>query len=139
MSGRRQIGDADYTRLLTVRTALRQFERWSAAQATGHGLTASQHQLMLAIRGHPGDHGPTISEAAEYLLIRQHSAVELADRSEAAGLIIRTKDSNDHRAVRLQLSAQGARTLEALTSAHLEEIDRLIPLFESMIDTLTIP
>jgi DNA-binding MarR family transcriptional regulator len=135
----RRIRDADYTRLLTVRTRLRQFERWSSEQAAAHGLTASQHQLMLAVRGHPDPDGPTISEAAGYLLIRHHSAVELADRSEKAGLILRVRDSGDHRAVRLQLAPDGARILEELTSAHLEELARLTPLFESMIDTLAAP
>lgn len=138
MPQRRHIRDADYARLLTVRTGLRRFERWSAEQAAAHGLTASQHQLMLAVKGHAEPQGPTIGEAADYLLIRHHSAVELADRSEKAGLILRTRDAEDHRAVRLQLSADGARILEALTSAHLEEIARLTPLFESMIDTLAV-
>jgi DNA-binding MarR family transcriptional regulator len=138
MTPRRQIRDTDYARLLTVRTRLRQFERWSADQAAGHGLTASQHQLMLAVRGHPDPAGPSISEAAEYLLIRHHSAVELADRTEKAGLILRVRDDQDHRSVRLRLSVDGDRILEALTSAHLEEIARLTPLFESMIDTLAV-
>jgi DNA-binding MarR family transcriptional regulator len=138
MPQRRQIRDADYARLLTVRTGLRRFESWSAEQAATHGLTASQHQLMLAVRGHVDPAGPTISETAGYLLIRHHSAVELAHRSEKAGLIVRTRDAEDHRAVRLQLSPEGARILEALTSVHLEEIARLTPLFESMIDTLAV-
>jgi hypothetical protein len=38
--------------------------------------------------------------------------------------------------VRLRLSRDGQRRLEALTSAHVEEIARLTPLFESLIDTL---
>ncbi len=138
MPQRRRIRDADYARLLTVRTGLRQFEKWSAERAAEHGLTASQHQLMLAVRGHVDPQGPTISEAAEYLLIRHHSAVELVDRSEKAGLLLRTRDAEDHRAVRLQLSADGARILEALTSAHLEELARLTLLFESMMDTLAV-
>jgi DNA-binding MarR family transcriptional regulator len=135
---RRAIRDADYARLLTVRTRLRQFERWSAEQAAAHGLTASQHQLMLAVRGHPNPAGPTISEVADYLLIRHHSAVELADRSEKAGLIVRSRDTADHRSVRLQLSHDAAQILAALSSVHLEEIARLTPLFESMIDALAL-
>jgi DNA-binding MarR family transcriptional regulator len=138
MPQRRRIRDADYARLLTVRTGLRRFERWSAEQAAVYGLTASQHQLMLAVRGHSGPQGPTISEVADYLLIRHHSVVELVDRSEKAGLIVRTRDVEDHRAIRLQLSADGARILEALAGAHLEELARLTPLFESMIDALAV-
>lgn len=132
------IREADYARLLAVRTALRRFERWSAEQAAAQGLTASQHQLMLAVRGHADAAGPTISQTAEYLLIRHHSAVELADRCEKAGLVVRVRDTADHRIVRLRLSPGGARILEALTSAHLEEIARLTPLFESLIGTLAV-
>lgn len=133
---RRAIRDTDYARLLAVRTGLRRFERWSAEQAASEGLTASQHQLMLAVRGHGDPAGPTIRQTAEYLLIRHHSAVELADRCAKAGLIVRVRDPVDHRIVRLRLSGDGARRLAALTSAHMEEIARLTPLFESLIDTL---
>jgi len=133
---KKPIKDSDYARLLAVRTGLRQFERWSAEQAAGHGLTASQHQLMLAIRGHGEPQGPTIGQVAEYLLVKHHSAVELVDRTERAGLVVRARDADDHRVVRLRLSPVGRRTLAALTAAHLEELARLIPLFESLIGTL---
>lgn len=132
-----RVSDRDYARLLTVRTGLRRFERWSAKAATAHGLTASQHQLLLAIRGDDNPDGPTIGQVADYLLIRHHSAVELVDRTEKAGLIERVRDTADHRAVRLQLSDTGEQILAALTSAHLEELARLTPLFESMIGTLS--
>src|SRR5581483_11396030 len=111
---RRRIRDADYARLLSVRTALRNFEHWSAEQAAAHGVTANQHQLLLAVRGHREPNGPTISQVADYLLIRHHSAVELADRCERAGLIHRLRDSDDHRVVRLRLADEGSRILEAL-------------------------
>jgi hypothetical protein len=62
---RKRISSADYARLLTVRTALRRFERWSAEQAATRGVTASQHQLLLAVRGHPDPQGPTMSQAAD--------------------------------------------------------------------------
>lgn len=131
-----RISDRDYARLLTVRTAIRRFERWSAEQAAAHGVTASQHQLLLAVRGHDGPQGPTISQVADYLLIRHHSAVELIDRSEQAGLVERVPDAEDRRAIRLRLSAEGARILAALTGAHVEELARLTALFESSIGTL---
>ncbi|MGH8862688.1 MAG: MarR family winged helix-turn-helix transcriptional regulator [Jatrophihabitantaceae bacterium] len=133
----KQVRDADYARLLAVRTGLRQFERWSAERAAEHGLTANQHQLLLAVRGHSEAQGPTIGQAADYLLIRHHSAVELADRTERAGLITRVRDSEDHRVVRLQLARKGARILERLTGAHVEELARLTQLFQSMTGALT--
>ena len=120
-----------------VRTGLRRFERWSADQAAGHGLTASQHQLLLAIRGHDEPQGPTIGQVAEYLLTRHHSVVELVDRTERLRLIIRSRDPDDHRVVRLTLAHRGAEVLESLSSAHLEELERLTALFQALTGTLT--
>lgn len=117
--------DAAYARLLALRTGLRHFERWSAQQARAAGLTPAQHQLLLAIRGHEDPSGPTIGEVADYLLLRHHSAVGLVDRAEAAGLVSRSRSEDDHRVVRLQLTDDGAKRLEALSALHLEELERL--------------
>ncbi|MDE3207163.1 MAG: MarR family transcriptional regulator [Acidobacteriota bacterium] len=119
------LSDGDYSRLLALRTGLRRFERWSAQQAEAAGLTAAQHQLLLAVRGHPGEEGPTIGEVADYLLLRHHSAVGLIDRAEAAGLLHRERSRHDHRVVRLRLSEDGARRLEVLSKLHMEELRRL--------------
>jgi len=117
--------DAAYARLLALRTGLRHFEAWSAQQARAAGLTPAHHQLLLAIRGHGNPDGPTIGEVADYLLLRHHSAVGLVDRAEVAGLVRRVRNHDDHRVVRLQLTAEGATRLEALSALHLEELDRL--------------
>jgi DNA-binding MarR family transcriptional regulator len=115
----------DYERLLAFRTGLRRFLAWSAQQAETAGITPAQHQLLLAIRGHPDPRGPTIGEVAGYLLVRHHSAVELIDRAVAAGLVARQGDTEDARAVRVALTSLGAKRLERLTSSHLEELNRL--------------
>ena len=79
-----RLPDADYEDLLTLRTGLRRFLRWSEQQAEAAGLTPAQHQLLLTIRGHPDRRGPTVGEVADYLLLRHHSAVGLVDRAVAA-------------------------------------------------------
>src|SRR5512132_3810945 len=57
----RRIGDPDYQRLLEFRTGLRRFLHWSEEQAQAAGsVSPAQHQLLLAIRGHPDARGPTI-------------------------------------------------------------------------------
>jgi len=117
--------DADYRRLLDVRDGLRRFLRWSERQAAAAGLTAAQHQLLLAIRGDPGPDAPTIGDVAGHLLLRHHSAVGLVDRTVGAGLVERLPDSDDHRVVRLRLTPAGGRRLASLAALHLEEIDRL--------------
>ena len=120
-----RLTDADYEDLLALRTGLRRFLRWSEQQAEESGLTPAQHQLLLAVRGHSDRRGPTIGEVADYLLLRHHSAVGLIDRADAAGLVERVRDAEDHRLVRLQLTATGTKRLEALSAQHLEELQRL--------------
>jgi DNA-binding MarR family transcriptional regulator len=118
---------SDYRRLLEFRTGLRRFLRWSEEQAARAGLTPAQHQLLLAIRGHDDERGPTISDLAEYLLLKHHSAVELVDRAAAGGTIERVGDLEDHRVVRLRLTPRGAAKLEKLAAATLAELARLGP------------
>jgi len=117
--------DADYRRLLAFRTELRQFLRWSEEQAEAEGLTPTQHQLLLAIRGSDERDGPTVGDVARLLLIRHHSAVGLVDRAVDAGYVRRRRDPDDHRVVRLHLTADGARRLARLSRHHLEELGRL--------------
>ena len=120
-----RLTDADYEDLLALRTGLRRFLRWSEQQAEASCLTPAQHQLLLAIRGHRGADGPTVGEVADYLLLRHHSAVGLVDRADAAGLVRRVRDPQDHRVVRLQLTPTGTKRLEALSELHVEELQRL--------------
>ena len=115
----------DYERLLAFRTGLRRFLNWSGQQAEAAGITPAQHQLLLAIRGHPDPRGPTISDIAGYLLVRHHSAVELIDRAATAGLVARRADNEDGRTVRIALTSDGRERLERLAAAHLEEQERM--------------
>jgi len=127
-----KLTDDDYRRLLDLRTGLRQFLRWSEEQASGVGITPTQHQLLLVVRGHADREGPTIGDVADGLLLRHHSAVGLVDRATEAGLVTRYVDATDHRVVRLRLTSLGARRLRQLSGAHLEELRRLAPRMRSL-------
>lgn len=129
---REQLHDDDYRRLLEFRTAIRKFLDYSKRQATEQGLTPAQHQLLLAVRGDGREGGPTIGDVAESLLIRHHSAVELVDRAEAAGLVERRPDQTDQRVVRLALTRSGRTKLERISAANLAEIGRLGPEFQDV-------
>ena len=120
----RELSDTDYQRLLAFRDGLRHFLHWSEQQAVQIGITPAQHQLLLAIRGHP-DGAPSIGDVADHLLVRHHSAVGLVDRAEQAGLVEREVDPIDHRQVRLHLTARGSQRLARLAAAHHDELDRL--------------
>jgi DNA-binding MarR family transcriptional regulator len=125
-----RLRDDDFRRLLAFRDGLRRFQHWSEEQARAVGLTAMQHQLLLAIRGHGAD--PSIRDVATHLLLRHHSVVELVDRAVSAGLVERVDDEHDQRVVRLRLTTTGAARVEALAGAHLEELSRLRPRFDSL-------
>lgn len=123
----------DFERLLAFRVALRGFQRWSEDQARAAGLTHVQHQLLVAIKGHPGGRPPAIGDLASYLLLRPHSTVELVDRAEAAGLVRRAPDPADGRVVRVQLTAEGDRILGELTSAHLARLHDLAGVLDDLV------
>jgi DNA-binding MarR family transcriptional regulator len=124
--------DEDYRRLLELRTGLRRFLRWSAQQAEEAGVTPAQHQLLLAIRGHPDERGPTIGDAAGYLLLRHHSVVGLVDRAENADLIERVPDADNRSIVRLRLTEQGSAQLDMLSELHLTELAHLAPTMQAL-------
>ena len=111
--------------LLGFRTALRRFLHWSEEQARASGLTPAQHQLLLAVKGHDAPSGPTIGEIAAYLALRHHSAVELVDRAQGAGLVKRSRDRDDHRVIRLFLTASGEEHIRRLSALHLAELGQL--------------
>jgi DNA-binding MarR family transcriptional regulator len=123
----------DFERLLEFRVTLRRFQRWSEDQAKAAGLTHVQHQLLVAIKGHPGGQPPTVGDLAGYLLLRPHSAVELVDRAEAAGLVKRTPDREDGRVVRVRLTADGEEVVQKLTREHLDRLHELAAVLDEFV------
>jgi len=135
---RGQFSDEDYRRILMFRTRIREFLAWSAAQARAAGVTPAQHQLLLAVRGHLGPDGPSVGEIARYLHLRHHSAVELIDRAELAGLVRRTTDASDRRLARVELEPKGEALLAELTAAHAKEL-RLLAQGAALVPTVPDP
>ena len=126
--------DAEYGHLLAFRAEMRRFNKWSEEQAQTLGLSHVQHQLLLAIRGHPGPLGPTLGQAAEYLLLKPSSMTELVDRVEAGGHLVRLRVDQDARVVRLALTPLGERELAHLTTLVLTELRRLAPVLRQVLN-----
>lgn len=126
------LSQQDFAALLEFRVRLRRFLLWSERTAKAVGLTARQHQLLLAIKGHSDRRGPTVGELADYLVLRHHSTVELIDRAEEARLVARYRDGDDARVIRVRLRAGGERTLLALTRQHLTELRELAPALDHL-------
>jgi DNA-binding MarR family transcriptional regulator len=134
--GRRHKGDltqTDYERLAEFRYLLRHFLAFSEEAAEQAGLTAQQHQALLAIKGHRGPQPLATGVLAERLMIRPHSAVGLIDRLAAKGLIHRRAASDDRRQVLIELTPEAEALLQKLSVAHRDELSRLAPLLRSLL------
>ena len=127
-----ELTDAEFAQLLALRTGLRSFLHRSEEQARALGLTAAQHQLLLAVRGHADPLGPTIGDIAGYLLLKPHSASELVDRAVHAGLVTRSADPTNASVHRVALTAAGAENLRELSAAHLQELSQLGPTMRTL-------
>lgn len=126
------LSDAEFERLLALRTGLRRFLHWSEEQARSAGMTPAQHQLLLAVRGHTDPAGPTIGDLATHLVLRHHSASELVDRAVAAGLVRRAPDASSASVVRVKLTKLGNKKLSGLSAAHLQELSQLGPTMRTL-------
>jgi DNA-binding MarR family transcriptional regulator len=118
------------------RLALRKFSAFSETAAQEAGLTAQQHQALLAVRAHGGPDPMTIGELAECLLIKNHSAVELVARLVARGLVTRTPSEADRRRIELHLTPQAKTVLEEITRKNLAELGSTAPVFRDLLRTL---
>ena len=128
------LGTRDYRLLSEFRYLIRCFLEFSETAAVRAGLTARQHQALLAIKGVREDAAPTIGYLAERLRIQHHSAVELVDRLVEAGLVVRTPDPADRRRVRLQLAPLAEQHLAELSTSHLAELKRIRPALLELLD-----
>ncbi|HKT78039.1 MAG TPA: MarR family transcriptional regulator [Sphingobium sp.] len=124
--------DADYRALAEFRFALRQFQAFSDEKATQMGLTAQQHQALLALRAAPVEEA-TVGFVAKRLLLKPHSATGLVDRLEKLGLVTRGSTSTDRRRAQLQLTPRALELLASLSATHRDEIRRLRPLLDELL------
>lgn len=116
------LSKADFEALAAFRYGLRRFLRFSESAARGEGLTPQQHELLLAIKGYPGDNPPTVTDLAQRLQLCTQSIVGLIDRVESLGLLRRIPDDADHRRVFVSLTDEGNVKLRRLAVQHREEL-----------------
>lgn len=123
-SNGRAMRDSDYAALAQFRYQIRNFLAFSEAAAAQQGLTPTQHQALLSIKGFVRPGPATVGDVAKFLLIRHHSAVELMNRLAKLGLVSRVADPDDARRVHLKLTKKGEQKLQALSRKNLEELRR---------------
>ena len=128
-------GAVDYAALSDFRHALRCFLLFSEQRAAEHGLTAQQHQALLAIRG-ASEGQVTIGFLAERLVIKPHSASGLVERLRALDLVTRVTAAQDRRQVLIALTPRARELLARLSATHQEELRRLRPMFTALLTRL---
>lgn len=132
-----RITKSEYETLAAFRYSLRQFLHFSEEVAHSVGLAPQQHQALLSIKGFPGRDKITITELAEQMQIRHHSAVGLVDRLMAQGFLVREQSLTDRRQVYVTLSSKGLAILEQLSAVHKEELRRMLPKLRELIEQLS--
>jgi DNA-binding MarR family transcriptional regulator len=131
-----RLSDADYAALGRFRKGLREFLAFSQQSAREHGLSAQQHQALLAIRSHRGPEAMSVGDLAACLLIRNHTAVELVGRLVERGLVARRRSPGDRRRVLLELQPAGAQVLEAISILNFGQLEQTAGILADLLATV---
>jgi DNA-binding MarR family transcriptional regulator len=134
MNPHQDLSLAQYRDLAEFRRQIRRFLYFSELTAKEFGIEAQQHQLLLAVHGLPDDVKPTIREIASRLFIQHHSAVELVNRLETTGAVVRHQGPQDKREVWVRLTPAGLAMLRNLALAHRNELERAGPELAQALD-----
>jgi DNA-binding MarR family transcriptional regulator len=113
--------------LADFRYELRRFNQFSEQAAQRQGVQSKQYQLLLQVAGAPPGATVTIAYAAERMGLKHNSMVELVDRSEKQGLLLRGEDSNDRRRTLLRVTRKGHQVLTRLAGEHARELTERAP------------
>jgi DNA-binding MarR family transcriptional regulator len=117
----------EYRALAEFRYQVRRFLGFSEEQVRALGMEPQQHQLLLAIKGLPDGATANIGELAERLQLKHHSTVELVNRLEKHGHVVRELSQQDRRQVIVRLTSSGAAVLRQLSLAHHQELETAGP------------
>lgn len=101
------------------------------------GLSFADFDVINTLRRRADEHGANPSDLAQTCLITTGAMTSRLDRLERAGLITRTPDLNDGRAVRVHLTPQGERLAKQALDAVLAVDEAFLqPLDQSQRDTV---
>jgi DNA-binding MarR family transcriptional regulator len=87
----------------------------------------------LAIKGTGGADWLSVSQIADRLFIRHHTAVELVDRLAGLGMVARKPDPSDGRRIRVAVTEDGEAVLRELSTIHIEELKNIRPTLRKLL------
>jgi DNA-binding MarR family transcriptional regulator len=120
--GRQHVAIEEYRALADFRYYLRRFLVFAEASAKLEHLSASQYQVLLALKGLPPESRSTIGYLADRLQVKHHSAVEIVDRMARRGLVRRVRASADRRQVFVTLTRSGSGLLRRVAARNLHHL-----------------
>ena len=127
----------DYRALAEFRYEITRYLAFSEQAAEAAGLRSRQYQFLLALKGLPEGMEATITNLADRLGIRHHSAVELVDRLEKRNLVKRER-SNVHRSfVFVRITKVGEMMLRKLVASRKADLQVAGPILVKALTTLT--
>ncbi|MFB7667881.1 MarR family winged helix-turn-helix transcriptional regulator [Kitasatospora sp. NPDC056138] len=101
----------------TLTRAMKRIRRRTMTRLEPFGITPAQARALRVLAHAPGCEGREamrLSELADHLHIAPRSATTVVDALEEAGLVERTPDPADRRAVRVVLTTDGRAALERI-------------------------
>jgi len=130
------ISAAAYQQLAEFRYQIRSFVHFSEQAVRSAGIEPQQHQLLLAVKGLPEGTRPTVTALSHRLCLKHHSTVELINRLEQRGAVVRHHSDQDRREVLIELTPFGEAILEKLSRLHWQEVQSLAPALSSALETI---
>ena len=121
----------ELARAAAFRSELRRFLHRSEAVAAGEGLTPQRYDLLLQLKAARQGHS-TVTELGRLLHLRQTAVTELVKRAEEAGLVTRSRSSDDRRVFLLSLTEEGDRKVTGVFNALRRDRNALARAFDDL-------
>jgi len=136
-SSQTDVTPSDYQALAEFRYQIRRYLAVSDQAAEAEGLPSQQYQLLLALKGLPAGMEATITNLADRLGVRHHSAVELVDRLEKRGLVKRERSDVHRSFVFVRVTKDGESMLRKLVASRKVDLKVAGPILVKTLTTLT--
>ena len=91
------------------------------------GVTLPKFDVMAALARREG--GMTMTEVSRFLMVSNGNVTGLVDRLVAEGLVMRTANAQDRRAIFVRLTRKGLRLFEAMAEAHERWVNEILGSF----------
>jgi DNA-binding MarR family transcriptional regulator len=111
-TGKRRIGSREEDAFLDLLRTCDLLSRGLAHLLKSEDISATQYNVLRILRGSPA--GLPCGEIASRMITRDPDVTRLLDRLERRGLISRSRDAKDRRAVVARITPEGLKLLERL-------------------------